>query len=225
MSGHEHGGSMDRDARTISVSGNGEVDIEPTMGKVSLGVSVVRRTADEALDDVARLVAQLTDGIAAIGIDRDDITTNRFNIQAEYDRTSSGRSNQLVGFRASHTVRVLVREIDRTGDVVGAAVNAGANTIESVSFIAEDFDEARNRARELAFENARQKAEQLATLSGARLGHVLRVSDDSYTPRRGYASKSTGAVYQMREMSAAAPSFNPDDLQVSVNLQVVWALE
>lgn len=211
--------------RRISVSGSGEVEIEPTIGNVRLGVNVVRRTADDALDEAARLVAQLSDAIAGIGIDRDDITTGRFSIQAEYDRSSAGRSSHPVGFRASYTVHILVREIDRTGDVVGAAVNAGANTIESVWFVAENYDEARNRARELAFEDARQKADQLVQLAAARLGEVLRINDDSYSPRRGYSSKSGGAVYQLREMSAQSPNFNPDDLTVSVNLHIVWALE
>ncbi len=76
-----------------------------------------------------------------------------------------------------------------------------------------------SQAREAAWTDAQQKAEELAALAGATLGPVLTVSEFSQTP--------LPAIQDTLAMSAAADSvpIQPGTQQLQINLQVVWSLE
>ena len=62
-------------------------------------------------------------------------------------------------------------------------------------FEKEDKTEAQRQARKLAFENARKKASDYASLSGGTLGKVLTITDNCFSsPAPIYRSADTFAV-------------------------------
>ena len=206
--------------RTVSVSGNGQISVEPDTGYFTVGVEVTAETADEALTESNATVEAVTAALIGIGIAEDDITLGHFSIWPEYDYRDESAPT-LRGFRVSHQLSVTVREIDQTGSALSTAVEAGANVVNSVHFGVEDPTAALDQAREKAFENAQHKANELARLSNGSLGVIVSISENSFIPgpidRYAYGEEAAA------DAIAAVP-INPGESTFSVNVQVVWEL-
>jgi len=211
----------DETTRTVSVSGQGEISVEPDTGYFSVGVEVTAETAEEALAESNTTVDAVTAALVGIGISEDDITLGYFSIWPEYDYKNE--TPELRGFRVSHQLSVTVHDIDQTGTALSTAVSAGANVVNSVNFGVEDPTTALDQARENAFENAQHKAEELARLSNGSLGGIVSISENSYSSVPVERYGFDGADDAAGEAIASVP-INPGESNFSVSIQVVWEL-
>jgi uncharacterized protein YggE len=114
---------------------------------------------------------------------------------------------------------VTVRELDRAGAVMGAAVEAGGDAarLQGLSLALEDDAAVQAEAREKAFHDARAKAEQYAELTGATLGDVVWVREQVSTagPAPGFTTDAAAA----EAVPIAAGS-----AEVVVTVAVRWSL-
>ena len=207
--------------RSISVSGTGEVRAEPDIATMTLGVETRAETVAEARADAARaadaVIVALRDG----GVAEDDIRTTYFSINAVYDY--GGERPVLDGYAVSNTVTVTVRDIGATGALIDAAAAAGgdATRFNGLSFGHDDPAEHTRAARELAVEDARDKAEQLAGLTGVTLGEPLAISETSWAAPRVEAYAEEAVAFA----DSAGTSISPGTSAISVTVNVVWAIE
>src|ERR1700687_5706940 len=86
-------------------------------------------------------------------------------------------ANPIIGYRASTTVRVTVRQIDQVGAVLDAAVAAGANQIYGITFGLNDSEPLLAQARDKAILNAKAKAEAMAKTAGIKLVKIVNISE------------------------------------------------
>ena len=85
---------------------------------------------------------------------------------------------QIVGYRVSNSVRVTLRDPSRLGEVLDAAVAAGANLTGGISLKLGDESAIRRTALEAAGKDARAKAEALAAAVGKQLGDPIAVTEE-----------------------------------------------
>ena len=207
--------------RSISVSGTGEVRAEPDIATMTLGVETRAETVAEARADAARAAAAVIAALRDGGVAEDDIRTTYFSINAVYDY--GGERPVLDGYSVSNTVTVTVRDIDATGALIDAAAAAGgdATRFNGLSFGHDDPAEYTRAARELAVEDARDKAEQLAGLTGVTLGDPLAISETSWAAPRVEAYAGEAVAFA----DSAGTSISPGTSGISVTVNVVWAIE
>ncbi len=131
----------------IAVLGHGEVTGPPDLGIVTIGVDCRGETVAGASADANRAASSLVDSIRRNQVAERDIQTSRLTIHQDYD--FSDRVQRLVGYRATTTQVVLIRDLDRLASVIDAAVVAGGDStvLEGVRFAVTDeggrLDEAR----------------------------------------------------------------------------------
>lgn len=166
----------------ISVSAEGKVSTPPDIATVSFGVTTGRQpSAKAATDTIQRNMTKILVAVKELGIEEKDITTESFYLSPEYDYTTSGQIPR--GFQASQTLRVKVRDLDKVGDVLTAATNAGANQAGGITFSVDNPDAMKAQAREIAIGKAKAKAEVLAKNLGMSLGRMTAFSEDgAYNP-------------------------------------------
>ena len=85
-------------------------------------------------------------------------------------------------------VDITVRELSLVGQVLGAAMRSGPTKCVACVMEVAQKREAMVEARSLAAEDARQKAEHLASLHGVQIGPVLKISEGGRgagSPRQG----------------------------------------
>lgn len=211
---------QDSDQRAVSVTGSGQVSVRPDTGLVTAGVEVRNENLDTALDEANQQIEAIRSAVMELGVAEEDIQTANFSIWPEYSQ-EEGQARELVGYNVNHTLNIKVHEIEQTGTVVSAAVDAGANVVNNVAFIVDDPGAAVSQAREQAVADARAKAEELASLADASLGPVVSINETSSTPPRPVPGAEAS------DDSAARPDvdFAPGQSTVSVNVNVSWELQ
>jgi uncharacterized protein YggE len=200
---------------TVAVTGTASVTLEPDHAVVQFGVVTRAATAAQAGARNAEQVHAVLAALADQSIADEDLETSGYGVRAEWDRERGARD--LSSYVAQNTVRVTVRDLDRVGAVIDAAMGAGANEVSALRFGSRDADEARRRALADAVGAARLDAEVIAAAAGGRLGALLEVSTGG-----GARAPVTQAV-MMEAARARATPIVPGDLTVSATVTAVWA--
>ena len=210
------------EAQGLSVSGEGRASAAPDMAVLGLGVSAKASTVKAANSQVQEAMSDLLDSLKGNGVQEKDIQTSQFSVYPEYDY----RNNEqiLTGYRVAHMLQVKVRDIDKAGEVIDDAVEAGGDLlqVQSISFTIDDTTALRSEARAEAVADAQTKAEELATLAGVSLGKPTYISESISTPYpQPYYDRGIG--YAMEE--AAVTEISTGELEVVVTVQISYAIE
>jgi uncharacterized protein len=215
--------------RFISASGTGSTIVQPDLAYITLGVHTEAETARQALNQNSQQMQSVTRALQAAGIAAADIQTFTIQIYPRYDDpfardmpTAPDQQRDLTpqvrGYTAVNTVQVTVRNINNLGDIIDRVVDAGGNRVENIRFDVANQAQALTQARAAAFENARQKANQLAGLADAELGQVISISESSYFPM----------AFRESAMDMAAGSsvpISPGTQAVTIDLTVTWEMQ
>lgn len=205
-------------ARGVGVSGIGKVTGTPDTLRLSLGVDARRPDVGEALAEVAGTVEKVRAELRRRGVPPADVQTASVSVSPD-SRQVKDEPPRIVGYAASQSLAVRLRNLTSAGATITAAVAAGGNAarLAGVSFSLEDNAALLERARDAAWADARAKAEQYARLSGRPLGAVVSVEervDDG-----GHRTVS----FALSAAQASVP-IDPGSTQVSVTVDVNWAL-
>jgi uncharacterized protein YggE len=207
----------------ISVSGRGSITVAPDVALLTLGVEVTAPTVAAARSAAATAMKAVRASLDANAIRSDDIKTLAFNIQPQYQYRRDERP-EISGYTVSNRVSVKLRDLDAVSDVLDDAAEAGGDAvrISSIAFTVDEPERYEDDAREAAVEDARKRAEQLATLSGVRLGKVLSISESGAS----IPFAERGAERMMLQ-SADAPRtpISPGEAEISLSVFVVYQIE
>jgi uncharacterized protein YggE len=204
----------------ISVSGTGEASGAPDLALLDLGVSAEGKTVKEARDTAATAMNKVLGALKDDGVADKDVQTRQFRIEPEYDYPNG--KQVLIGFRVTNIVEAKVRDLDRVGEVVDDAAQAGGDVVQvqGLSFSIEKPDDLRAQAREEAMADASARADDLAKLAGVKLGKPLSINESTSIPPTPYLAGAT------MEGTAQAPTpIQPGELDISVTVNVVFAIE
>lgn len=203
---------------TVTASGTGEAVAAPDMAEMYFGTSVQSADAKDALSRANDQAEAITAAVKDAGIPSEDIQTANVSVYPE--QSYNGPEPVITGYRASIQVRVKVRDIEKIGDVIGAASDAGANEIGGPSFMLDDDAEVTNEAIELAIKDARTRAEVMAKAAGKELGEIISVSETGTSAPVYYGARAAEAVDM-----AAGVAIEPGQLDISTTVTVVFELK
>ncbi len=162
---------------TISVTGEGKVEIAPDMATLNLGVTTEADTAAAALKANSDGLAGALSRLKAAGIAERDIQTSGLSLNPRYDYGTSGGEAKITGYVAANMVTVRVRDLGVLGQTLDAVVTDGANTLGGLGFGLQNPDQATDEARRRAVADAAHKAALYAEAAGVTLGRILSISE------------------------------------------------
>jgi uncharacterized protein YggE len=164
--------------RTLLVNGTGAVTTVPDRAEVSFGVITEGASARAALAANSAEARRVIDALERAGVDERDIQTQQVSLSPRY----SDNGQRVVGYTAQNTVAGNLRDLDRAGAVIDAAVAAGANQVMGPALSRSDRAELYRTALRAAVADARGKAQTLAAASGVTLGRVVNVVESAGAP-------------------------------------------
>lgn len=205
----------------ISVSGTGKVTGTPDTLTMLFGVEVLADTVAEAVDRAAARADAVIAALEDAGVDEADIQTANYSINPRYDWRND--EQVLLGYEVRNTVSAKIRDIPSAGATIDDVVDAGGDdvTVSGVSFSIEDNEELITAAREAAWNDARSKAEQLATLSDVGLGAPTTISESFSTSQPPIRYDEEIAS----EGADLATPIVPGEQEVAVMLQVEFDID
>ena len=155
----------------ITVLGTGSTNVTPDRASFAFGTVSQAATANAALAASSQSVARVIAALKKAGVAQADIQTADVSLSPRMNNNG----DEIVGYTASNTVTATVRKIGAAGDVVDAAVGAGANQVSGPNLLASDQDAAYRNALKAGVADARAKAETLANASSATLGKITAI--------------------------------------------------
>ena len=196
----------------ITVNGTGEVLIPADTAVVSLGVSATDREVLKAQKQANQAIADIREALIKAGVKEEDINTDYINIYAMYDYSEG--AEVLKGYNANSTLAIRVTDIEAVGEVIDIAFEAGANTLNGITFSASDTTEAEAKAMKKAVEDAKDKAEVLAEASGLEIRGIEEIVEGgTYSYDRGMMNNfakataedaAAGTVVQAAKLSVTS---------------------
>ncbi len=204
----------------LSVSAEGKSEARPDLATINLGVTTEGQTAQAALQENARRMAALTQALRRAGIAERDIQTSNVSVYPQQQYVE-GQQPRITGYQANNTVTAKVRNIDNTGRVIDAAVAAGGNTINGVSFSHSDPNAQLDVARRNAIAEARRRAELYANALGMRVVRIVAVSEGAgYSPPVPMPMER----FQARDAAVANTPIAPGQIETTVSVNVTFEL-
>jgi hypothetical protein len=158
--------------KTITVSGRGTESIPTTLTQVRLGVEVQGKTAQEAQQEVARRSQAVVNLLRSRNVEKLETTGISLNPVYSYENNVQ----RLTGYSATNIVSFRI-PTDRAGDILDAAVQAGATRIDGISFVATDeaIAQARQQALREATQDARTQADTVLNVLGLKPEQVVSI--------------------------------------------------
>lgn len=205
--------------RSLTVSGVGVVYLTPDIVYINIGVNTQHENASQAVSINKEKTSAVIQAIKDFGVAEKDIRTTNFSIWSNPTYDDAG---QITGtnYSVDNTVNVTVRDIDKLGDLLDAAIQAGANNIYSIQFDVEDKTQANREARTLAVEDAKTEAQGLADTAGVSLGEIQTIS---------YYEGSSTPFYQQGKGGGggeeAAVPIQPGQLAITVTVNMVYTIK
>ena len=122
-SGARSAPAADASSGGITVLGTGSTNVTPDRASFEFGTVSQAATANAALAASSQSVARVIAALKKAGVAQADIQTSDVSLSPRMN----DNGNEIVGYTASNNVTATIRKLGDAGDVVDAAVGAGAN--------------------------------------------------------------------------------------------------
>ncbi|MGB9832777.1 MAG: SIMPL domain-containing protein [Caldisericum exile] len=203
---------------TISVTGEGYVEVVPDVSYLNFGVFFEDPDPAKAMDGLAIKANGIMDILLKQGIAKEKIKTTNLNLSPIYSYNPQTGKSTLEGYRASENFLVETK-IEEVGRILSAIVKAGVNDIGGISFDVSNKEDLKLKAIENAMQNAREKADASLKNTNYKVTGIKSISIESINyPQPIFKSFMAG-------QSETNVPVQGGTLKVNVNVQVVFTFD
>lgn len=214
------GYAIPSDGTLLSVSASADAKRVPDIATISTGVVTQAADANAAMRANAAQMDKVMAAIRAAGIAERDIQTSGISLNPNYKYVENAPPT-IVGYQASNTVNVKVRDLSKLGKVLDTFVEVGANQINGPSFEVDKPDEAYDEARIAAIKKAQARAQTYADALGLKVRRIVSISEGG----AGFPRPMPMVRMQAADAGfAKETSVAPGESTLSANIEVVFEL-
>ncbi|HEY4527656.1 MAG TPA: SIMPL domain-containing protein [Candidatus Paceibacterota bacterium] len=156
---------------TISVTGEGKIFVKPDIGEISFAINSEAAKIDDAQARATEVINKVVSMLKEKGVEEKDIQTVNYSISPVYDYPDGTR--RFRSWQVSQSLKVKIRDLTKTGELLSSAAELGVNQVGSLSFTTDDPQKLQEEARAKAIEDAKQKAKELSKKLGIKLGKIV----------------------------------------------------
>src|SRR5204862_4627872 len=148
-----------------------------------------------------------------------EIKTSDYTLQPQYDYRDN-KLPKIIGYNARNSVIVTMADLQGVGAVIDAASQAGANSIDGISFTLKQTSPARGQALADATQQAMNKANSIAQALGGHVSRVVEENESSTVAGEGFnQSEQNGLVDAATRMRQTPIASGP--LSIKSNVQLI----
>jgi uncharacterized protein YggE len=206
---------------TLSVTGIATEKVEPDRVMAIFAVETMDDTAGDALRTNSETMNAVLIALEEAGVSENETQTAYFSIYPNYNCSEFGVPEPS-GYIATNSIVVESSNLANVSDWIDAAVNAGANRVDSLSFTLseERLAEVRADLTQEAVDNARDKADALAQALDVEITGVRAASVSDFSPPISPFSLSfAGGITE----SISTPII-PGEQTVAATIEVIYEI-
>lgn len=200
----------------ISVFGSSLLRVEPDIVSLEFKIENTAEHPQAAFAAVRTAAAQVRLYLGNAGVA--EFGSSQINLSSAYRRDKGEK--HFVGYEANVYFQAILRDLERTEEVLLGALEAGATEISRTNFQTSRLKELRAKARREAVAAAREKAQLYAQETGIKLGRVLHIED--INPESLRVGMHSGAEVPM-DAEVASHTFNPASIPVTAAVVIAFA--
>jgi uncharacterized protein len=209
---------------TIYVGADGKFEAPPDTAQIQFQISVQESTSQEAFSRASKDVEEVRQVMRANGIEPKLATIGYMSVQPVYDWKNP--AHKVIAYRVMTDVTLKLKDFAKVAPVTEQLADANVSESQTLSYILENMDEAKDKAVEDAYRRARASAETLARASGRALGELSYASIDTYAAPPPILPHPMA----MRAMTAAATpapneEFTPQTVTVTAHVNALFDLK
>jgi len=209
----------------ISVTGTAKKDISNQIAEFTLTFTSEDKDKSKAENQNNNKVKKFLSDVKAFGIPEEDITTESLNVyQKQEDKWSEkeGRSKwEYTDWVFSQAIRIKIKDVSKVNEFTNLASKNETSNIYGPNFTVDTQNVDETEVYNLAFENAKKKAESLASQSGRSLGKAMYISETSAVQPFPIFAKTMGLGGGAGGQSAELPAGTSE---ISKTLNIIFEL-
>jgi uncharacterized protein YggE len=208
---------------TVFVGSDGKYESSPDTAQLQFTVSVQDETPQAAYQHASKDVEQVRQVLRANGLDPKSATVGFLSVQPAYEYKPK---QHIVGYRVTTDITLKLKDFSKVGPITQQLADANVSETQTVGYILENMDEAKNHAVEDAYRHARNSADTIAHASGRTLGELSYASVDTFENVRPVMGRM---ARPMAAMANAAPAptedFTPQTVTVTAHVNALFNLK
>lgn len=208
--------------RTISVSGTGTVDATPDIARLSLAVQRRDVSMDVARDATVRVSKAFLDLCKKLGIPEKKIRTSGLTIQPEYRWDEKENKQVFTGYFVQRQLQVEINDLDKLGDVIEGAIDAGVNEVSPPALDSSKAKELNRDALAAATADAKANAERIASSLGVKLGQVRTVVAGGSMPPPMPVQEMRVQAMAMDSAAGKAANYVPGEISFDARVDTTF---
>lgn len=215
--------------RSVEVVASETVKVEPDIAKVTLGCVTYGNTHSEAYQANLKVADSVIKALLSAGVSKEQIQGSTIEL-GEGSSNDNRMAPKGREFEAHQTWQIRLAASDAQ-KIIDAAIAAGANGIEDVSWDVSDPETLEAKARAAAMRKARETAGEIAEAGGAKLGKLLYASNvvsGVFGLLAGRTLETENASVSSRR-GLEAPSFSlklfPAKVEKQATVRTIFALD
>lgn len=209
----------------VTVTGTGEVKVEPDEIVLNIGIDVRDKSLDVARKQNDERVIALLNFLKKSGIDSKYIQTTNLSVYPHYVGEYGQTTPEY--YMTQKSVSILIKNVKRFDEILTGIYKTGANRVEGITYLSSDLQKHREQARKLAIQAARQKAQSMTGELGNKLGRVYNITEQGVPGYPGPLHRAQMAN-KMSEASMAdgsGPTIALGQLVISQSVEVSFVIE
>ncbi len=209
---------------SITVQWEGKTDVKPDIFTFTISANEKGATTKVVNEALATKLSQAKEILKKNGVEDKDITSTNISVYPNWDYTNNTSVQKW--FVWNHGLTVKVRKIDSAWTIIDNISSINWLLVQWWSYDVDDKEKALESARKDAFENAKEKAEQLANLAWVKLGKPISITDMTQNypqPIPMYAAWREVAMDQKAEVPST--EINPGETTYTMQVNVMFAIE
>jgi len=216
--------SVTAQPNSIYVGADGKFESAPDTAVIQFNVSVQEDSSQAAYQHASKDVEQVRQVLHNNGIEPKAATIGFFSVQPVYDWKNPKR--KVIAYRVTTDVTLKLRDFSKIGPITQQLADANVSESQTLNYILENMDEAKNKAVEDAYRRARSSAEAVARASGRTLGELSYASVDTFENQHMPMPRMARAMTAMAQ-AAPAPTeeFTPQNVNVTAHVNALFNLK
>ena len=206
----------------VTVAGEATSRVEPDTATLTISVVTQSGQALTAQQENARKSKAVADAVKAKAAAA-EIKTSDYTLQPQYDYRDN-KLPKIVGYNARNSVIVTMTDLQGVGAVIDAASQAGANSIDGISFTLKETSPARGQALADATQQAMNKANSIAQALGGHVSRVMEENESSTVAGEGF--NQLPRTYSLDgEVTKQNTPVTSGPLSIKANVQLIVEIE
>lgn len=217
----------------VSVTGKGEISIKPDVASFTYTVTEEGKTTADAQEKATKKSNDMLNALKDAGIEEKDIKTVSYNIYPKYEYTPvvctqyacPPSKSTISGYEVSQSIEVKVRKIEKAGDMLALAGEAGISNVSGLTFVVDDMEALKSEVRKQAIIDAKEKAKMLSKELGVKFDDIISFYESNDQVYPYMSERAYGDVTMMSSAIKVSPEIPSGENKLTTQVTITYSIK